>query len=220
MAAGRTRSAASSAARPPDAPTIAEALELEAGGDGPPDRGVVVDEQDERRARRRQPRSTTSQSPPTRSPASAITRSRPGPHEIRSRTPSRARMTSLPAPPMRMSAPAPPLRRSFPAPPSSVSAPGPPYEPVPARVAEQRVRCRRGRTSVSFPARPRMRSSAAAAHEPVGAVGADELGRVRDRGHGAGEDHDEEEGDATTHPRRMADRARVRAALSRSPHGA
>ena len=51
---------------------------------------------------------------------------RPGLHEILSRTPSRARMTSLPAPPMRMSAPAPPLRRSFPAPPSSVSSPGPP----------------------------------------------------------------------------------------------
>jgi hypothetical protein len=70
------------------------------------------------------------------STSSTTATSLPAPHPIASRTPSRARTASSPAPPNSMSRPAPPSIRSSPAPPSSRFTAASP-------------------TSVSFPAPPR-----------------------------------------------------------------
>ena len=124
----------------------AKALELEAGADGAADRGIVVDEQDDRaggaavlviHAR------LTSQSRVTASIRSAKTVSRPAPQVIRSRAPSTARIVSRPSPPMTTS----------PGPPRGVDpvvagaadelvGAGPADERVVAGVAGQRCRCR------------------------------------------------------------------------------
>ena len=108
IAAGRTRSAASSAARPPEAPTMRKPSSSRPA--------VTV-----RRIAASSSTSRTSGAPSSSATlddlavaADLVARVgdhpvAPGPHEIRSRTPSRARMTSLPAPPMRMSAPARPV---------------------------------------------------------------------------------------------------------------
>ena len=71
-------------------------------------------------------RVTRSQSLPTLSRRSAMTRSRPEPQRTMSREVSRELMMSLPGPPLSVSRPAPPVRRSAPLPPLIVSLPEPP----------------------------------------------------------------------------------------------
>ncbi len=72
-------------------------------------------------------RRTVSQSFRTTSVRSAVTRSRPEPQRIVSRSPSAASTVSSPGPASIVSAPGPPIRRSLPDPPSKRSLPRPPW---------------------------------------------------------------------------------------------
>ena len=97
-------------------------------------------------AARSEPRRGARQPRPSRSRLSAITRSRPGPHLTRSRSPSRELRRSAPGPPPSTSEPAPPTRRSFPEPPLSLSSPASPARPVPGlrRTGSRRRQARAG----------------------------------------------------------------------------
>ena len=96
-------------------------------------------------------RRTTSQSEETRSAASTLATSRPGPQLSSSASPSAAASRSFPGPPRSLSSPGPPKRRSRPRPPESRSAPAP---------ADTRS-CPRRANASSGPAVPRIVSSIA-----------------------------------------------------------